>query len=1293
MIFESDPSQISRLDSLQLVQLMKRLLFAECRLVGIPLRAATVPLQITVADGGEDGRVEWTGGVDKTDYFPTRFCVFQSKAQNLTESKIRNEILKNQRAGPAKLNAAVSDVLSKKGAYVVFCSHAFTRPKIDKLRKAIESTIQTGCGDPSRASAIEIYDANRIADWVNTHPSVALWLTALHRKRSLAGFLSHDAWGRAPDVHEVPWFANDAPRFAPANFAIPEAVRKDRNRNAWTFEQAAEAVLKFLADEKKVALRIVGPSGFGKSRFAFEVFNRRATAFDEIERTTLIYADLAVVGDETAKLALEIADAGSSTILVVDECPDETHLKLVAIARRVGSRLCLVTIDVETKIFDGADMLVLRLEPAADEMIGAIVRSAAPKLNDSDVQFIQNLAKGFPKMAVLAAQQKGIGAKSMRSVEQFLDRIIWGHRQRNDDAQKALELLSLFEWVGLTGRVAGEGAFIAQELGGMTQDAFIERVKSFGSRGVVIQRGDFIQVTPIPLAAVLGAHRLSLLPEKKLVDFFSAAPDRLKQSLLRRIRWLDTSAEAKAFARILLGTDYFGNLATLNTDFGAESLGRLVHIDPDLAMATIERVFGEQTSEDLCSVNAGRRHLVWALEKLAFRKESFDGAAKLLRRLAASETENNISNNATGQFKQLYQLYLSGTESPPRPRLLVLDDGLMSANPREREVCVEALDTMLDTHHFSRSGGAEEFGSGEHLKDWAPQTNGEIWDFLRAAVKRLTDIAVGNDVLAPRAKQILGAHIRDLINTLPFVEIKEMISCIVSRYGFWIEAVQEVNEWLYFDRREAPQEIRQAVRNYFNELLPSDPVELVVLYTHGWQADFRDPDVDCEQEEPSRVDYKYAERKAIELADVIAADATITDCAIEKLVGSDAKTIFPFARRLAELAPDVIKLFETALAKAEQQEETANLNFFRGLIAGADRRDPKTARDCVRLALRSEKLKKNAISLIGSGKLQSVDIRLVISLLQSHDAEPSQCAVLSHGRGMDHLAVDDIVPLLEELALHGADGLWTVLEIISMILLGGKELSSPLVAILRNVLLNPALFEKASRAMNGHNCNLELVINRLARSKLIDRKFARSLVKQFLTICAQNGGDVFLALNAPVRSALKAIMEQYPHEAWACVTQLLVEIDRHVRRQLDKLIKSERDDNLGPGLLYALPADLYLEWVRKDAAGRASIAVDWLPIVTKADGGKLSWHPDLQAFIVEFANQPDVLAALSRRFYPTSWSGSLVPHLEPFLNLLDSWSTHANAEVRKWARDQINSVRTEIQNERRRDDEDEVRLF
>lgn len=163
MFFEADPKQIEQLDSLQLVQLLKRLILAECRLVDIPLRAASVPVQITVADGGEDARVTWEGGLGSTHFFPTRFCVFQSKAQHLTEASITSEVLKKPKKGPAKLNAAMSLALRRHGSYVVFCSKGFGGQKIDKLRNAIETAIRRVKRNPKHLKAIEIYDANRIA--------------------------------------------------------------------------------------------------------------------------------------------------------------------------------------------------------------------------------------------------------------------------------------------------------------------------------------------------------------------------------------------------------------------------------------------------------------------------------------------------------------------------------------------------------------------------------------------------------------------------------------------------------------------------------------------------------------------------------------------------------------------------------------------------------------------------------------------------------------------------------------------------------------------------------------------------------------------------------------------------------------------------------------------------------------------------------------------------------------------------------------------------------------------------
>lgn len=1270
MFFEADVDQISRLESLQLVQLMRRLLLAECRMVNIPLRAVAVPLQITVADGGEDGRVVWTGGMDSTDFFPGRFIVFQSKAQNLTEKLMAAEILKKPKKAAAKLNAAVSEALSRHGSYIVFCSHKFGGQKIKRLQTALANAIRKGKKKPTDLTSIEIYDANRIAVWVNAHAPVGLWLASLNRHRSLAGFLSHEAWGKADDIRNVPWIADDSPRFSHNQLKDSE-IKLHTPANVWNFQEAAAAALDWLAKDQAV-LRIAGPSGFGKSRFVYEMLNQQTNVSGEVDRAVCIYADLDIVGDEVGKLALEMADAGASAILIVDDCPDELHSKLADVTRRAGSHMRLVTIDVETKV---QDTLVIRLEPASDKTIGSIASTVAPALTDSDSRYIQEFAKGFPRMAVLAARQKGMGRQAIRSAEQVLDHVIWGRRSRIEETQKALEVLSLFEWVGFVGQAAEESRLIAEKLAEMTHDSFIERIKSFSPRGVIIERDEFVQVSPIPLAASLAAKRLALLSHDKLLSFFLDAPRSLTNALLHRLRRLDTCEEAKAFARTLLAANRMGNLPTLNTDEGAECLDNLVHVVPDLAMATLQRVFAELTADELEGVTDGRRHLVWALEKLAFRKASFDGAAALLRRLAASETEGDISNNATGQFTQLYQLYLSGTEAPPEMRLLVLDDGLASINPREREVCLSALNRMLDTGHFSRGGGAEEIGN-ERLKDWQPNTYGEIWDFLRAALKRLTDIALSNDPLRLSAKNIIGAHIRGLIGKLPFDEITAIISRIVAHDGFWPQAVEKVNEWLYFDRRKVPQDLGREVRAYFDELMPTDPVEQAILYTHGWQSDFHDPDIDYDQEESSEHDYEYMTRKAIELAELISRDQAMINRTLEQFVASNGKTVFPFARRLAELAPSVIALFEGAIEEVERRGEGPNLDFFGGLIAGADSNNPQDARDCIRLALGSLKLKTHAISMIGSSKLQPADIALVVSLLKSRDIKPWQCVSLSYGKGMAHLESKDILPLLSELSQSGSDGLIAVMEIVTMILHGGAELSDDLVSVLQGVLVDPKLFDgvEEHRRM-GYK--LERVIKALVRGDKIKEQFAKALIKQFLSICTPERANVFHELSRSVRDSLRAIIDRYPREVWSSVAKLLISSDYLVRYRIENLVMSEHDNYMGPGFLFAIPADIYLEWARKDPAQRASLVMRWLPTTIKTEEGGLAWHPALESFVVEFGNEPAVLGALWRRLHPMAWYGSLKPHIEPQIELLESWTSHPKAQVRQWARERISWIKTQ----------------
>ena len=91
-MFTIHPDEIKDFTGDQLVGLLRRLLYAEARKAGVPLRGVEVPLQITVADGGQDGSIFWEGGKDSTDYFPGRDIVFQCKAKDSGDAQWKREV-------------------------------------------------------------------------------------------------------------------------------------------------------------------------------------------------------------------------------------------------------------------------------------------------------------------------------------------------------------------------------------------------------------------------------------------------------------------------------------------------------------------------------------------------------------------------------------------------------------------------------------------------------------------------------------------------------------------------------------------------------------------------------------------------------------------------------------------------------------------------------------------------------------------------------------------------------------------------------------------------------------------------------------------------------------------------------------------------------------------------------------------------------------------------------------------------------------------------------------------------
>ena len=178
------------------VALLRRLLFAEAQKHGLALGGIDVPAQITVPDGGDDGRIEWNAGTDHTDYVPARLTVFQIKATTMPRAKCRAEVV-HELTGTLK--PAVREALERSGAYIVFCTDACARrgmtERMTGLKEGIENAV-----DAMSAQNIHFYDANKVAAWVNQYPSVQVWVHEALTGSAMDGLQSWDSWSKSPHL-------------------------------------------------------------------------------------------------------------------------------------------------------------------------------------------------------------------------------------------------------------------------------------------------------------------------------------------------------------------------------------------------------------------------------------------------------------------------------------------------------------------------------------------------------------------------------------------------------------------------------------------------------------------------------------------------------------------------------------------------------------------------------------------------------------------------------------------------------------------------------------------------------------------------------------------------------------------------------------------------------------------------------------------------------------------------------------------------------------------------------------
>lgn len=1285
MIFEVDANQIERLDANQIVELLRRLVHAELLKHGIPLRSGSVPAQITIADGGEDGRVEWSGGPNQTDWLPSRYSVFQSKRGATSPSGLKKETWTkaSQKTEDERiLNEALVQAIERSGAYIVVTATAVVGTKRTDRINAIRDGIKEARHDPSRLTSIDIYDCNKLAAWTNTHPSVALWLNAMLRDVHLGGFQTHEDWSKSPEISEVPYQVSEQPRY----LAQGSEIRLWKNDDPSVAEEndlqgIRQIIFKFFGD-KGNALRVFAPSGFGKTRFVYELIDAGAEPDDALDANQVVYCNYEDVGDRLLNLAREIADSGSGAILIVDDCPNPIHTRLSEIAHRQGSKCNIITIGVESKAQSMRKNLVVKLNPASDEHIIDIACAVHERAKGRNATLVRDLAQGFPRMAVFAARALEDKDFELGSVEALISRIVWGERGEDASALESLQFLSLFTLVGVEGDVGGELEEIAKFAGRDSQAIFGD-LASFAETGVILRQGDYAAVQPLPLAMRLANMWLESKQSGTLAAFFRTLSEDMKLRMVGRLRWVSWSEKVKEFAQALIG-EALPDLASLDTEFGSKLLDRFVHLAPDATMEHLERLLGGKSVDDLKSLKAGRRHIVWALDKLVFRHQTFIPAARLLLRLGAAENED-WGNNATGQLKGLYQLQLSGTEASPREKLIVLDEGLSHEDQRVQEICLSALDRMLESGHFSRSGGSENIGADEALDDWRPKTYGEIWDYYREALKRLELIALGDQQEHARtALNSIGSHLRSLFHIQPMLsEVQSMIARLLERYPHWTKPLMGVNQWLYFDRKDASEDYQTKLRAYYDDLLPKTDLELLLVYSSGWAIDIHDPDVTYNRDGDN--DFNYCTNKVEE---IVARSPTSSEYflpALEAFASGNFHSGWITVDKIAAHVDDPHTLLEHLKSLQSLHNDTAKFASFVGsVIRGARRNNRDTALECLNEALAEEMLVPHAVNLIAAAGLDDALMARVIELLNEGKIEPRSTDAIAFSETLEGIDPDLIVDLLNIMNQRGSAGSWASIDFIGRMLYKKSFNREPFVEVVKGVVANPTLFERKNYS-NMDWYHWHDIVEKLLDEGFADQAFAEKLLDFILSVTEVEEYNVQLSFDDYAQKILRKLISIDPEQVWKKFHDRMKNADAMREHRLNGLFEAGMGNPAGAGVLNDIPMEISVAWMLEDKKERLPLVLEWIELFSGGEENS-EWSANFVDFTNQHIDDLDTLDAVTSRITTGTWWGSYANKLESErARLLQLKDVSSNPLVHRWVDKTVSRFDNAIVAERRRD--------
>ena len=1053
-------------------------------------------------------------------------------------------------------------------------------------------------------------------------------------------------------------------------------------------------------DKKNAVLRICGLSCVGKSTLLLECFRHHATGVAESITNSILYvnANHTTKQDVLATLT-DLIRRNEDKTLIIDNCSTEMHLEAAQLIRVESSNLKLITVsgnpdEVLLKIDRQQTTIIIRIDNREyRKIVDLLLTKHFSTLDKDDKDKLVEFSNGLPVIADLMAKNPmrpklHPGSLTYDDIVQNL----LGDLYTNPEKRAVVEACSLFSHLGYFSEMKHQADGIAVSRDLLVYDdsrihaddqdeariALLREVcDEMLGKGLLEVIGRTISFRPSPLAIRMAEEwwrRCTTTRFARIVPILRATGT--LEAFCQQFQHLKHEERAVDVVGQLCD-GVFSYAEVLNTEAGSRIFRFFVNVNPEACVRALNGAFEGKSFEDLKAIVAGRRNLIWALERLCFREETFDSAIWFLAAFAIAENEN-IGNNALGQFVQLFHIYLPGTAADLKRRWHFIGSLINCEIPEYVELSLSAMSSALMAGQFHRMGGAEDQGDTELLKDYQPKTYGEVNEYRYNCLTALAQLSY-DAKYSTKAANIVKERFYGL--------------CADSAGRIAIPVFKDFVDRGLISKREAKARVQLAIHS--NKV--GDPIVLEML--GGLQDQTRPESFEdmflAWVQSPTPDDYRPAgdneetgaslTLKIAELATTFYRSAELLENPPLYFVKGHLSEGFQFGKFIGraikkedeKIWNDLVTKLVTNLPLVEPEDR--NISILLGILDGVDSR--KLDEFAFQTILEIVEIKPFVFAVARDRQLEWKYIDLLLSLTEKDVFSLTLFSNFDRGIGLKHLPVENIREIISRLRAKNDLGKATAFYLLNHWIERQEKYSSEFGNDLFDILL-----KDSTAILNVVKSSMDLYEWSTAILKVLedrgDGTFADMLMS--LIIDQSNELEYFFNKDGGFSKILAFLEEHYFEIFWKHISDLLKSPgDRGMALYHLKDILGSRHDFLATttGILFKGGEDhfgIILDWARAQNAEDLSLLASMLPLYNVHPNNADDWHPYAQRFIDLFGDKREVLSGIHSKLHTFSWSGSIVPLLESELKLYEKLINHPIQLVREWAKNGIKEAKNRI---------------